>query len=116
MVEWKGERQWWRSTPSHEQVIKYSSCEESQNASKSIQRRYGSSPSAVEDDNWRGNSAVGADTEEEMSRHDVKTPRGDWGVRGRVGDRVNHTHIRNISGEHLQVADKARVTAGDPFP
>lgn len=122
MVKWwsgaagEGERQWRRSTTSHEQVIKYSSCEKSQNASRSIQRRPGSPPSAVEHDNWQGNRAVGGNAKEETSCHDVKTPRWDKGVQARARDRVNHTHIRNITPEHLRVADKARVTAGDPFP
>lgn len=52
---------------------------------------------------------------EEMPSHDVKTPRWDKDLKERAGDRVNHTHISNISAGHLQVADKARVTAGDLF-
>ncbi|MPC80523.1 hypothetical protein E2C01_075103 [Portunus trituberculatus] len=46
-----------------------------------------------------------------MPSHDVKTPHWDKGLEERARDRVNHTHISNISGGHLQVADKARVTA-----
>lgn len=59
---------------------------------------------------------MGANIKEEMPSHDVKTPRWDKGLKERAEDRVNHTHISNISGGHLQVADKARVTAGDFFP